>query len=231
MLRNTPLSVLALLMAVAGCARHTIPNVVLTPQTRIGPAEDFGPGIVEATSRDVDFTLDLPAYVIALRVTEARGVELIAPESRTSRSKRGAHYLRAEPLTSGGAGTYWSAFAGLPLAPPCAQPADRRATRFDNGLSSFDTCVDFSYVPEVSHPIIQRGYSSPLDRVGYWLLIVSDAPIRAREIRRRVDSLDLRHTSLVHRVHSIPEALIFARTTRWAAYYTPFGVPSLAGTR
>src|SRR6266545_3051823 len=61
-MKRTPFSVLALLLAAAGCARHTIPPVVLTSQVRFGPAEDFGPGIVDVTESDVDLKLDAPAY-------------------------------------------------------------------------------------------------------------------------------------------------------------------------
>jgi hypothetical protein len=221
MLRNMPLSVLALLLAATGCARHTIPSVVLTPQTRIGPTEDYGPGIVEATSRDVDFKLDMPAYVIAMRVTEARGVELIAPHTGSPRSQRGAHYFRAEPLTSWREGTYSPAFDGPPLSPPCTQPADQRATPFTAG------CVDSpDYAPQVTRNITQLRYNSPPSQVGYWLLIVSDAPTRARDLLRQVKQLDLPNASLADRVHSIPEAMIASRTTRWAAYYAAFGTPS-----
>ena len=94
MLRNLQVSVLALLLAAAGCARHTIPPVVLTPQARLGPAEDFGPGIVDVTESDVDLTLDAPAYVVALRVTNELGVQVVAPVSGSPRSKRGTHYFR-----------------------------------------------------------------------------------------------------------------------------------------
>jgi len=213
-----PLSALAL----AGCARHTIAPVVLTPQTRIGPAEDYGPGIVAATSRDVDFTLDMPAYVIAMRVTEARGVELIAPHTGNPRSQRGTHYVRAEPLTSWRDGSYSPALDGLPLfSPPCTQPADQRATPFSEG------CVDWpDYAPQVTRNITQLRYNSPPGQVGYWLLIVSDAPTRAHDLLRQVKQLDLPNASLADRVQSIPEAMIASRTTRWAAYYAAFGTPS-----
>src|SRR6267378_1330341 len=93
-MKRTPFSVLALLLVAAGCARHTIPPVVLTPQARIGPAEDFGPGILDVTPSDVDLRLDVPAYVIALRVTREFGIQVIAPVSGSPRSKRGAHYFR-----------------------------------------------------------------------------------------------------------------------------------------
>lgn len=210
-------------LILGACARHTIPPVVLTPQTRIGPAEDYGPGILEATSRDVDFKLDAPAYVISLRVTEARGIEVIAPYSVSRRYKRGAHHVRAERLTSWTEETYSPALTSPPLAPPCTQPADKRAATDGEG------CVDWApYTRQVTETISQLRYDSPPGNVGYWLLIVSDAPTRAHDLIGQIKLLDLPSTSLVDRVHSIPERLMGSRTTRWAAYYAAFGMPNLA---
>src|SRR3979411_311446 len=93
-MKRTAVSVLALLLAAAGCARHTIPPVVLTSQARIGPAEDFGPGILDVTASDVDLKLDAPAYVIALRVTTELGIQVVAPVSGSPRSKRSTHCFR-----------------------------------------------------------------------------------------------------------------------------------------
>src|SRR3979411_2157029 len=93
-MKRTAVSVLALLLAAAGWARPTITPVVLTSQARIGPAEDFGPGILDVTASDVDLKLDVPAYVIALRVTTNLGIQVVAPVSGSPRSKRGTHYFR-----------------------------------------------------------------------------------------------------------------------------------------
>src|SRR5258708_29151668 len=81
-------------LALAACARHTIRAVDLAPQTRVGPAADFGPGIVDVSPSDVDLRLDAPAYVIALRVTNELGVQVVAPVSGSPRSKPGTHYFR-----------------------------------------------------------------------------------------------------------------------------------------
>src|SRR5882762_8474912 len=93
MLRNLPVSVLALLLAVVACAPHNR-SVELAPQTRVGPAADFGPGIVDVTASDVDVRLAVPAYVIALRVTHELGVQVVAPVSGSPRSNPGTHYFR-----------------------------------------------------------------------------------------------------------------------------------------
>ena len=97
---RTPVSVLALLLAATACARHAIPPVVLTSQTRLGPAEDYGPGILDVTPSDVDLRLDAPAYVIALRVTTELGIQVVAPVAGSPRSKRGTHYFRGGAVST-----------------------------------------------------------------------------------------------------------------------------------
>jgi hypothetical protein len=62
--------VLALLVVAGGCARHTIPPVVLVPQGHNGPADEYGLSIADVTARDIEFTLEKAAYVMGLRVTE-----------------------------------------------------------------------------------------------------------------------------------------------------------------
>ena len=68
-MQRTPFSVLALLLAAGGCARHTIPPVVLINQTRIGPAEDLGPGITGMQFNGINFDLASPAQVIGSRTS------------------------------------------------------------------------------------------------------------------------------------------------------------------
>jgi hypothetical protein len=79
-------------LALGACARHAIPPVVLTPQTRIGPAEDFGIGITDATPTWVKFDLALPAYVIGLRMTDVGGIEQVW---NTAKLGRGTYTVTA----------------------------------------------------------------------------------------------------------------------------------------
>jgi hypothetical protein len=95
MLRNLPVSVLALLLAAAGCARHA--PVAVLPQTRIGPAQDFGLGIVDATPYWVKFDLDLPAYVIGFRMTDVGGIEQVW---NTVKLGRGTYVVHARGSVS-----------------------------------------------------------------------------------------------------------------------------------
>jgi hypothetical protein len=205
-MKRTLFTVVALLGTLSGCAQHTPPPVAPIPQTRLGSGQDFGPGIGAITPSDVDLTLDVPGYVIALRVTRDWGVQLIAPLSGSPMSKRGAHYFRGGP-PSGADSTLPSGVSSK----PCAYRADSR-----------ESCVGLPTRYRITQPI-QGG--APPDAAGYWLLIVSDAPMPPRDIMRRLEAIHLAATSLVDLVRSIPEPLIAGRTTHWAAYYAPFGTP------
>src|SRR5258706_3896848 len=79
-------------LSLAGCARHTISPVALTPQTRVGPALDFGVGIVDATPEWVKFDLALPAFVIGFRMTDAGGIEQVC---NTAKFGRRTHIVTA----------------------------------------------------------------------------------------------------------------------------------------
>jgi hypothetical protein len=81
-----------IVLALGACARHTMPPVVLTPQTRIGPAEDFGVGIVDATPKWVKFDFNLPAYVIGFRMTDDGGIQQWWNSAKLG---RGTHTVRA----------------------------------------------------------------------------------------------------------------------------------------
>ena len=205
-MKRTLYSVLALLLATTGCARHTIPPVVLRPQTRIGPAEDFGPGILDVTPSDVDLRLDAPAYVIALRVTTELGIQVVAPVSGSPKSKRGTRYFR------GGASSEVDSSPRSVSSKSCTIRADSR-----------ESCVG---MPMRYHITQLKLGGAASDAPGYWLLIVSDAPTPAQEVMRRLGSMNLAHTSLEDLVRRIPEPLVASRTTHWAAYYAAFPTPS-----
>jgi hypothetical protein len=203
MLRNLTVSVLALSLAAAGCARHTIPPVVLTPQTRLGPSEDFGPGIVDITPSDVDLILDVPAYVIALRVTNELGIQVVAPLSGSPRSKRGTHYFR------GGASSRADSSLRTVSSKSCTIRPDSR-----------ESCVGMPMRYQITQ--LKLGGAAS-DAPGYWLFIVSDAPTPAQEVMRRLGAMNLAHASLEDLVRSIPAPLVGSRTIHWAAYYAAFG--------
>ena len=197
----SPLVVLAL----AGCARHAIRPADLTPQTRVGPAADFGPGIAAVTSSDVDLRLEVPAYVIALRVSHELGVQVVAPVSGSPRFKPGTHYFR------GGAKAPADSSMRTVSSKACTIRPDTR-----------ESCVGAPVEYRINQLI--QGGAAP-DAAGYWLLVVSDAPTPPGDVMRRLSLMKLVDTSLVALVQSIPEPLVAPRTSHWAAYYAPFGAP------
>ncbi len=97
MVRNLPLSMLALLITVDGCARSPAPSLLLTPQTRFGLGEGYGPGIITVNARAMRFELVTAAHVIVLRVTED-GIEQVSPNSsRDPAVARGLHWVKVAP--------------------------------------------------------------------------------------------------------------------------------------
>ncbi len=249
MLRNLPLSVLALFVAAAGCARHTIPPVMLINQTRIGPAQDLGPGITMMRYNGITFELVAPAHVIVLRVTNASGIEPVRPLRSGDRSAlgRGEHVVTLASVTSarvpGGRSTYGAeayagylactpAFEGDPIRAPAPSAASDSAGRLARSAVTaqrrYEDCVRRESTRET---IFQRmGPTSvtrlPPDDVGYWLLIVSDAPTTAGDLYQRLAPMTFPDSTLLEVVRHLPEALVGSRTTHWAAYYVAFGVPS-----
>jgi len=203
---HTRIGMSLLALALVGCARHvTVPDHP-TPQTRLGPAQDFGPGIIDATPSDVDLQLDVTSYVVALRVTRDHGIQVIAPVSGSPTSKRGSHYFR------GG-------------APPKAGPDTTLRAASSKGCTvrgdSREACPGLPMPYRITQ--LKQG-GAPDDADGYWLLIVSDVPTPGRDVMQRLREMHLADQSLEALVRSIPEPLVASRTAHWAAYYAPFGV-------
>jgi hypothetical protein len=199
--------VVGLALALAACAHRptSSPAASPPPQTRLGPAADFGPGIVDVSSSDVDLRLDAPAYVLAFRVTRELGIQLVAPLSGSPKSKTGVHYFR------GSATAEIRNSAQLPLSVssrPCTRRPDSR-----------ESCAGLT-APR--YAITQLKLGAPPEAAGYWLLVVSDTPTPPRDIMRQLEIMSLPDTSLADLVRGIPEPLIASRTRRWAAYYAPF---------
>jgi len=187
------------------CARTTT-FVCSHTRARLGPADDFGPGIVDITESDVDLRLDAPGYVVALRVTGEFGVQVVAPVSGSPRSKRGTHYFR------GGA---------LSVADTATRTVSSKSctVRADSATRAWGC---------------RRGTTSPnssrrrADRCT-WILVTHrfGCADTASDVMRRLGLMNLAYLALEDLVRSIPEPLIDSRTTHWAAYYAPFGGASI----
>lgn len=226
MLRNLAVSVLAPVLVAPGCARHTIPQVTLIPQTRLG-TEDFGPGIVSYGSQGMDFALDASAHVIVLRVSDAARVEAVRPLGNGDRTElaRGKHHVMTPAFR------FMGGLSGYRGSSPCTwgsiSPYTEFAGAFDSTAAfrqaastpSYDTCVRHelwtSAMFRLADGTTRRG--EPPTEV-YWLLIVSDVPTDAADLRERLAPLEWPGSASTA-VRSLPEVLVGARTSRWAAYY------------
>ena len=212
-------------LALIGCARHTIPQVTLIPQTRLG-TEEFGPGIVSYTSARMDFVLDASAHVIVLRVSDSRGVETVQPlrsGDRSTELARGKHHVMAPAFRfvrspGGYGGVTTCTWGGL-------NPYTQFGGAFDStgafrqavSSQSYESCVRH----EQAHTaMFQFGDPSPRRREGvneaYWLLIASDVPTGADDLQERLALMEWPGSALTA-VRNLPEALVGGRTTRWAA--------------
>jgi hypothetical protein len=227
MVRNLPLSMLALLIAVDGCGRSPAPSLLLTPQTRFGLGEGYGPGIITVNARAMRFELVTVAHVIVLRVTED-GIEQVSPaSSRDPAVARGLHWVKVAPERH-------------PVDVVGPDPAD-----FQSGPASL-SCVpvldpnlnakpDPSCVERVSTRETRPRTSGPvrlgnaLNDIGYWLLIVSDTRTPPDELKHRLGQIESADTPLLTLVQELPGVLVGGRTTNWAAYYVGFAeVPAAA---
>lgn len=175
-------------LALIGCARHTIPQVTLIPQTRLG-TEDFGPGIVSYTSAGMDFVLDASAHVIVLRVSDSRGVETAQPlrsGDRSTELARGKHHVMAPAFRYMSRGGYGGSTS-------CAWGSISPYTDFAGALDStggfrqaasspqsYDNCVRHEQwstaMFRLADGTLRRGAAL---NEAYWLLIVSDVATRA----------------------------------------------------
>jgi len=203
MVRKLPLSMLALLIAVDGCARSPGPALLLTPQTQFGLGEGYGPGIIAVNARAMRFELAMPAHVIVVRVTED-GIEQVSPNSgRDPPIARGPHWVKVAPDRH-----------PIDIAGP--DPAD-----FSSGPGSL-SCVPVLDPNLNAKPAGPVRLGGSVNDIGYWLLIVSDARTPADELKHRLGRIESADTPLLTLVQELPGALVGGRTTKWAAYYVGF---------
>src|SRR5262245_11648533 len=202
-------------VTVTSCARQAPLPVLVTPQTRLGLAEGYGPGIVSASARTMTFQLDAPAHSIVLRVIDDGTIEQVFP-----RGTGGSH---AEPT-----GTYTlAATPAQPYAPDAPHVPSGQAYAcpfsFDIEANLAPACfnVDPASAPPETRPVPTRARER---EAGYWLVIMSDAATSAAALDARLRALDVEGGSLLDTVRQIPGALIGGHTTNWAAYYVGFAV-------
>jgi hypothetical protein len=220
-------------LAFAGCARHAIDPVVplvLTPQTRFGLGEGYGPGIVAASAHGMRFELAMPAHAIVLRVTE-EGIEQVSPTGgHDPATAPGTYSVRAVGPASGRppmSAAVSADFSSDPGSLSCVPVLDANLPAKPD-----PSCVARAVARE--SPSVRSGPPSTReseDERGYWLLIVSDTRTPAAELAYRLVQLDFEDTSLLTTVLELPSALVGSRTTNWAAYYVGFIVSTPAHSR
>ncbi len=164
--------------------------------TRLGARNAFGPGITAVSPRHVQFELTRAAHVIVLRVDAEGGIEPIFPQPSDEPADRAAGV--------------WAI-----TAPPLAA-AERGPERpFDPRLQS----------PAALARGARRGWPPPEDTAGtatpYWLVITSDAPTSAAELRARLEGMNLTFRTVEAELEALPRALVAKRAQTWSAYYAP----------
>jgi hypothetical protein len=227
MVRNLPLSMLALLIAADGCARSPAPSLLLTPQTRFGLGEGYGPGITAVNARAMRFELLTAAHVIVLRVTED-GIEQVSPNSgRDPAVARGPHWVKvaADRGPVDVAGPDPADFQSGPGSLSCVPVLDPNLNAKPDP-SCVERVSSRQTRPRTSGPV---RLSDAINDIGYWLLIVSDALTPPDELKHRLGQIESADTPLLTLVQELPGVLVGGRTTNWAAYYVGFAeVPAPA---
>jgi hypothetical protein len=176
------------------------PNV-----TRLGSRTAYGPGIVAAEARRVEFELTRPAHVIVLLVDPDGSIQPVFPAygERTTERPVGRQVVELK-ATPGAAQTG-------PEVSHAAPPVMRSAQQL-------------AMEGERARP---RATGDDEPRVAlvtpYWLVIVSDVPTTAEDIEQRLEAMTLQFASMKAELDALARALVARRTKVWAASYAPAG--------
>ena len=206
-MKRLVVSFLALSVPALGCALHQRPAPP-PAQTRVGPVESFGRGIVDSDVHWVTFDLDTAAYVIALRVTDPWSVY------------RFRAYIPRECVMR-------PTPRFLELARRGCNPSFIDVIEPLSGGKHFGPGVH-TIRPQLSLGRTARwSYGLPFYASGYWVLIVSDTRTSVSQVYDAVIAPQDADTILGNLANRIPAALIGPRSKHWVAYIAPFGNDSL----
>jgi hypothetical protein len=201
MLKTLPLLIVALSVAphIAGAVQVGVSSPTVT---RLGSRDAYGPGIVEATSRQLRLELTRPAHVIVLRVDPDGSIQLVSPESGEGAVERPAGQQIVEMPPA-------SRVEAAPEAPhvtdPVLRTADALAREGRRARPSATGSEEQAVAPATA----------------YWLLIVSDVPTSAADVEARLESMNREFPTMKAELEGLTRALIGRRTRQWAAFYTP----------
>ena len=162
--------------------------------SRLGAAKNFGPGIVEASPASLRFELAKEAYVIALQL-DAQGA--ITPVFPTDSMPPSMDFPGAHVLTT-----------SVPDSVAAEEPVTQRRVQSAQELARTGRAVRPAAVAMEDRP-----------PVGYWLLILSDTPMTADELRAQLETMKLEFRSVEDELRALPKALVGARAKSWGAFY------------
>jgi len=191
------------LMVVLSIAPHVAAQG--PPVTRLGSRTAYGPGIVAAATRRVEFELTRPAHVIVLLVDPDGSIQPVFPASGEGTTERAAGLQVVELKATPGA-----AQAG-PEVPHAAPPVMRSAQQLAREGERARPSATGDDEPRV------------LPVTSYWLVIVSDVPTSADEVQERLEAMTLQFSSMKAELEALARGLVARRTKTWAASYTPAG--------
>jgi hypothetical protein len=161
--------------------------------SRLGAAKNFGAGIVEASPARLRFELVKESYVIALQLDAQGGITPVFPTD----TMPSMHFPGAHVLTT-----------ALDDTTASEDPVTQRRLQSAQELARTGRAVRPPAVAMEDRP-----------PVGYWLLIVSDAPTTATELRAQLETMNLEFRSVEDELRALPKALVGARAKSWGAYY------------
>ena len=191
MMRSYRFTALLCLGAATGLVAQGTPRV-----TRLGNARSFGRGIVQAALGEMRFELSRTAEVIVLQIDAAGGITPIFPiDSMPGARPSGVHVVTASAPVAVRGGEEPRLDAVMQTAAEVARSG--RAVR---------------------PPAVSMGEDKI---VAYWLLVVSDVPTTAREVRAQLESMTLEFGSVEEELKALPGVLIADRTKQWGAFYSP----------
>jgi hypothetical protein len=165
--------------------------------TRLGSADDYGPGITSVSPQVVELTLLRPAHVIVLRVERDGSILPVFPtrEDDHTQYQVGPHSFEALPVA---VGPTPEARDPVLRTPGAVARVGRRAPPPGE---------------DVAGPIVAPRF--------YWLVIVSDVPTTARAVRTELESMTRAYRTVKAELEALPRVVLAKRAGSWAAYYAP----------
>lgn len=163
-------------------------------QIERGASDSFGPGFTALAETKVDFRLTRPAHVALLWVGAAGQIDVYWPLRGRDKSDRraGRHAISVGEVKS-------------PLEPPTIAGAPASSTPGQIAPLGSGTIA---------------GSRAPDEAAGYWVLIVTDAPIVASHLRAWGAPIS-REGGGEAVLERLPEAVLVGRYGMWAMYAAP----------